>query len=1185
MRFSKLFRYLAAFVALIFVSNTIGPLPEGCAQPYTNQVVRLGLTEPFVPTMLKGVKIFPDNPLLFDFLLDGGDDQTHLVGTTHLQDESNRLIKYFLASLTIPEEDLWVNLSPYEADRIIPEAFGTTEMGRDLLAQDYLLKQLTASLMNPEEELGAEFWERVHEKAYEEYGVIDIPVDAFNKVWIVPKKAVVYENSENNTALVVESYLEVMLEEDYVAASNNVGVGPRARPVKGQPQGAAPTTSIIREVLIPEIEREVNEGQHFAPLRQIYHSLVLATWFKRKLREGINQNFTELNAMYVNQSKIAGVDIPDKNAKDKIYNQYLDAFKQGATNLIKEDYDPVTNQIIPRKYFVGGITKQLIDQKLEIIHDQSMINKNIISTNLFVENMYLDKKHGRAILEGKLSGGIQKMGNAQFNKLVEFLSAQTNQESGIIIKNKDDAFEEAKKFPTRIMYATKLGVDFKTVGDILKDLGFKTFPIKSEGRISVELVPLKGIGKIDEKLEEFFNDVRIWYENIFKVNLEDMLIEEFKKEFMRWTPQAHLSKIFSFQGDPIYSEDAFADMKDIRRYEIKDATISRFFKKRKYFVPPVEVSRLEQKIVDWVTKPEIWTVLKKYHSLVKEKNLKKKDIIPSVALEIIHILKRDWLGANKYAEKKEISWGAAMSRVQRNNTLNIPFDFFSLKPNSRIPPQMVGMSFEQEKEAVKALRKEIEKGLDETDGNEEGVWDEGPDEINENETDTRDMNIDVVAQDSYDASDRLYENKVSEPDDGESVVSNLEQIGISNKDGYYKIERSRDQVEWQQIADIFNMRLGEFDDWLRGVTKEEGGKARVFEESVEEELLKLCSKTVVNRKAKELIEKYGSQKSLARLVKIEEFKKTKKFEKKLLKEKQENGSEINVKDISSQDWVDVKENVFRLWDEKMEAIQKKLSKGFVNLNDKKHTVLRSKLYLEKKKGNQAAQYFWDHFVVESELSIEERLVRVAENRKNLENFRKNKKKESDGQINDDSMMAEEVEVLIFERGKFSLEEDKYSGPKRRGEIIKNFSEDKYQDLKEKVNVVLEQAKLHTVTTRESLIVELKDWFDLKELAQVLDKRESINKHKSYFKLFRNKLHAAGVTSFVRVSNQFDLFHPAQSISVYAEYDKNTNSQKIKQTKLRNTIKKMKNNSSDRFKNFAKFLKAEFFSEFDLKPVA
>ena len=68
------------------------------------------------------------------------------------QRDASRLIKYFFAALTVPEKDLWVNLSPYEKDRIAPVAFARTEMGRDLLAQDYLLKQLTASLMYPDGE-------------------------------------------------------------------------------------------------------------------------------------------------------------------------------------------------------------------------------------------------------------------------------------------------------------------------------------------------------------------------------------------------------------------------------------------------------------------------------------------------------------------------------------------------------------------------------------------------------------------------------------------------------------------------------------------------------------------------------------------------------------------------------------------------------------------------------------------------------------------------------------------------------------------------------------------------------------------------------------------------------------------------------------------------------------------------
>ena len=113
------------------------------------------LSPNFSPLLIKGIRIFPENPLRFDFIIDTGDTQ---LPHDQLKEESTKLIKYFLASLTVPEDQMWVNLSPFEKERIIPEQFGQTEMGRDLLAQDYLLKQITASLIYPENDLGKAFW-------------------------------------------------------------------------------------------------------------------------------------------------------------------------------------------------------------------------------------------------------------------------------------------------------------------------------------------------------------------------------------------------------------------------------------------------------------------------------------------------------------------------------------------------------------------------------------------------------------------------------------------------------------------------------------------------------------------------------------------------------------------------------------------------------------------------------------------------------------------------------------------------------------------------------------------------------------------------------------------------------------------------------------------------------------------
>jgi|GEM_PF-6107525 len=351
--FSNLRKISISFIIICFLTQTIIP-PRIC---YAQGL--LGLPEPgtpvslspgFIPTILRGIRTYPNNPFEFDFIVDVGDAK--LEGEA-FNKETERLVKYFLASLTVPEDDLWVNLSPYEKDRIVPESFGQTEMGRDLLAQDYLLKQITASLINPDTDLGKEFWAKIYKKAYEQFGTTNIPVDTFNKVWIMPEKAVVYENGDK--AFIVESRLKVMLEEDYLALSRS---GETSSVNRETPNASRDTlhasrnalaSSIIREIVIPELEKEVNEGKNFANLRQIYNSLILATWFKETLKNSI------LNKKYSNQNKINGVDIEDKDAKQKIYAQYLEAYKKGVCDIMKVEYDPYARKAIPRKYFSGGM--------------------------------------------------------------------------------------------------------------------------------------------------------------------------------------------------------------------------------------------------------------------------------------------------------------------------------------------------------------------------------------------------------------------------------------------------------------------------------------------------------------------------------------------------------------------------------------------------------------------------------------------------------------------------------------------------------------------------------------------------------------------------------------------------------------------------------------------------------------
>jgi len=343
-------RAISIFIIISFLGSSFGPLPEAQAQPL------LGLPEPgimvdlspaYEPAMIKGVTVHKDNPFLFDFIVDVGQD--HLQGEA-LKKEGEKLIKYFLASLAIPEKELWVNLSPYEKNRTITEALSRTDMGRDLLAQDYILKQVAASLIYPEKKLGREFWDRVYAKTHQMYGAQSIPVNTFNKVWIMADKAQVFER--NQTAFVVSSHLKVMLEEDYLALSHHV------IPAKAGIQSHAIASQIVREILLPQLEHEVNTGKNFASLRQIFNSLILAAWYKKALKEAV------LNLVYADQKKIKGINLQDPLIKELIYQRYLAAYKKGVFNYIKEEFPPLEGEgkggvTIPRKYFSGGVLGEI----------------------------------------------------------------------------------------------------------------------------------------------------------------------------------------------------------------------------------------------------------------------------------------------------------------------------------------------------------------------------------------------------------------------------------------------------------------------------------------------------------------------------------------------------------------------------------------------------------------------------------------------------------------------------------------------------------------------------------------------------------------------------------------------------------------------------------------------------------
>ena len=261
------------------VQASASEAPE--AQPDIQDETNLLLfpSESFVPHLVKGVEIMDGDPLNPHFIFDSGDLRLEIEDEA-FSAESSRLIEYFLTAVAIPADEQWVNLSPDDTNRMLGKNLAGTRMGRTLLEVDLKLKRLAASLMHPDCETGSQFWKEVFARSRSHGDFERREFATFQRVWVVPQEAVVYQpNNEQAgkiSAFIVRRQIEVLCEDDYVStyAKNGMSIAPNANDI---------CTPVFKKIILPVIEKELNEGRNFADFCQIYCCMILATWLKKHL--------------------------------------------------------------------------------------------------------------------------------------------------------------------------------------------------------------------------------------------------------------------------------------------------------------------------------------------------------------------------------------------------------------------------------------------------------------------------------------------------------------------------------------------------------------------------------------------------------------------------------------------------------------------------------------------------------------------------------------------------------------------------------------------------------------------------------------------------------------------------------------------------------------------------------------
>lgn len=312
---------------------------------------------------LKGLSFDINDPMAFEFFFDGDKGKE-----LHSQ-EAARLIRYFLTALTMPQEKIWVNLSPYESNRIIDDELAKTELGVELLAQDYVLKQTAASLTHPETALGQTYWQRFNgEKKSPDS-------DNFAKIWIVPGDIALYQ--DKNHAFITKSNLKALSETDYLALQKNKFTNDSGK-------------KFANDFLLA-IEDKLNKGESFAKLRQVYNSLILAFWFKKQFKDSFY-------SAYIDSQKLKGVDNADAQDVDVLYREYIKAFKKGVYDFVRKEYDPEIKRKIKRHYFSGGFTVAQTDIESSAIHADLDLLPNSSVVSYKTKFSFIDQTQSSALL-------------------------------------------------------------------------------------------------------------------------------------------------------------------------------------------------------------------------------------------------------------------------------------------------------------------------------------------------------------------------------------------------------------------------------------------------------------------------------------------------------------------------------------------------------------------------------------------------------------------------------------------------------------------------------------------------------------------------------------------------------------------------------------------------------------------
>lgn len=282
----------------------------------------------------------------FDFILKARKADGDVMGID-IANSTAMATTAFLTGLAMPNDKFWVNLNPWEPDRIIDKQLGLTDVGRIMLEADLQMKKDFSHYGNPcVNDTGNALWKLLDKKTTElaqacvdKYpgeikDINSIRFGSATRFWIVPDKAFVYANGTEiyiiNATLTI--YSEPVGEHSFFVVDgqdsgtlSNGCLEELNRSAKEYNQYAK---DLEDRMILPYVVEDVNRGDKYRDLRKVYSSLILAQWYKSRKTP---QDDIFLDSL-VRSADSAPLESLNPWSPDEIWEKYVYSYKKGEFN-------------------------------------------------------------------------------------------------------------------------------------------------------------------------------------------------------------------------------------------------------------------------------------------------------------------------------------------------------------------------------------------------------------------------------------------------------------------------------------------------------------------------------------------------------------------------------------------------------------------------------------------------------------------------------------------------------------------------------------------------------------------------------------------------------------------------------------------------------------------------------------